>query len=338
MKVINIDGSQGEGGGQILRTALSLSMCSGQPVRIRQIRQNRKKPGLMRQHLACVNAALKVCQAEVAGAAIGSTEIEFIPGKIQAGHYHFSVGGAGSSVLIFQTVLPALMLAKQPSQLTLEGGTHNPLAPSYEFLTEAFLPVLNQIGVKTNTRIERYGFNPVGGGCWTIRIEPPESFIPLQIESRGELVRQEARCIGAGLPDHVIERERACLLKKLNWTEDEVVMKQVKSPGAGNLVSLRAYYSEITEVIDCLGEFGIKAERVASKAVSQLRRYQVHGAPVGHYLADQLLLPLAVAAGGSYLTGPLSQHTWTHMNVIGQMLRITVKSKEVSKGQWRIHI
>ncbi len=338
MKFIDINGAQGEGGGQILRTALSLSMCSGQPIRIQQIRQNRKKPGLMRQHLACVNAAATVCQAQVEGAAMGSTELEFVPGAIQAGNYRFSVGGAGSSVLVFQTVLPALMLAKQPSKLTLEGGTHNPLAPSYEFMCEAFLPVLNKMGVKTEVAIERYGFNPVGGGRWTIAIEPPETFTSIQIESRGELVKREACCIGSGIPAHVIDRERACLLNKLNWSEDEVVIRTVESPGAGNVVSLRAHYTGITEVVDCLGEIGIKAERVVKKAVTQLRRYQSHTAPVGHYLADQLLLPLAVAAGGSYVTGPLSLHTRTHVDVVRQILQRPVTVDEISKGLWRVSV
>lgn len=338
MKLIDIDGSLGEGGGQILRTALSLSMCSGQPVRIQKIRQNRKKPGLMRQHLACVKAATEVCQAQVRGAAIGSIEIEFMPGKIQAGNYHFSVGGAGSSVLIFQTVLPALMRVNESSLLTLEGGTHNPLAPSYDFLQAAFLPVLAKIGVQTDITIERYGFNPVGGGRWTIQITPPETFIPLQLETRGELIKREAYCIGSGLPDHVLERERSCLLKKLNWAENEIMIRSVHSPGAGNMVSLRTHYSDITEVIDCSGEIGVKAERVAKMAVIQLRRYQSQRAPVGHYLADQLLLPLAVTAGGSYITGPLSQHTRTHMDVIQKILQMPVKSQKIAKGQWHINV
>lgn len=335
--MIEIDGAQGEGGGQMLRTALSLAACRGVPVSIRNIRQGRKKPGLMRQHLACVKAIAEVCEAEVKDAAIGSKAITFIPGPVKAGDYRFDVGSAGSSTLVFQTVLPALLMAGKPSRLTLAGGTHNPLAPSFDFIRHAFLPVLRQIGCGFDARLERYGFYPVGAGQWTITVEPPASFRKLTLETRGPLLGAEAHCISAGIPNHVIAREKQQLLRRLQWADDAVSISQVESLGPGNSVIIKAHYPEITEVLESHGAVGISAERVANRAVDELHRYQSLGAPVGHYLADQLLLPLSIGAGGSFVTGPLSEHCKTNIGVIRQMLDIDMTTEEIEpKRQWRV--
>lgn len=337
MTIIEIDGSQGEGGGQILRTSLSLAACYGKPVHIRHIRQGRKKPGLMRQHLACVNAIKKVCSAKVKGASIGSTEIEFIPAKIQAGDYQFSVGSAGSSTLVFQTVLPALLLADKQSNLVLEGGTHNPMAPSYDFIKQAFLPVLAQMGIESSVSIERYGFYPVGAGKWCIKIIPPKAFSKIKIEQRGDLLSTHAYCIGAGIPENVVVRERKQLLTKLKWPEQSITTKKANALGSGNIVSLQVSYSKITEVIENIGAVGVSSERVANKAVELLHRYQTIGAPVGQYLADQLLLPLVIAKGGSFVTGPLSEHCKTNIAVIQQLTDSVIKIEEIqAKRKWRV--
>ncbi len=338
MNFIEIDGSQGEGGGQILRTSLSLAACYGKPIRIRQIRQGRKKPGLMRQHLACVNAIKQVCNAQVKGASIGSTAIEFIPAEIQAGDYHFSVGSAGSSTLVFQTVLPALLLAGKPSTLMLEGGTHNPMAPSYDFIKHAFLPVLQQMGVEFSTTIDRYGFYPVGAGQWSLKIIPPKQYAAIKIEQRGELIEIYAQCISAGIPGHVAEREKKQLLKMLNWPEQSIVTKNVDSLGSGNVVSLKARYKNITEVVESIGAVGIGAERVATKAIELFQRYQGLDSPVGSYLADQLLLPMAITAGGSFTTGLLSEHCRTNIAVIQQLTDKMINTKEMGKKKWRVSV
>lgn len=280
MEFLEIDGSQGEGGGQVLRTALSLSACTGRAVQLRHIRSGRKKPGLMRQHLACVNAAAEICGAEVKGASLGSKNIQFVPGEIKAGDYRFSVGSAGSSTLIFQTVLPLLMQAGNSSQLTLEGGTHNPLAPSFDFIDEVFLPVLRRIGVECRARIDRYGFYPVGGGQWRVAIEPAVEFKRIDLTERGELVWAEAVCLAAGLPSHVTQREMKRLQDKLSWSAEWIKCQHVKALGSGNVVSLRVHYRHASEVIDSIGTLGVSAERVANKAVEQLRHYQNYGAPV----------------------------------------------------------
>ena len=339
MDILEIDGSQGEGGGQILRTSLSLAACYGKAIHIRHIRQGRKKPGLMRQHLACVNAIKQICNAKVRGASIGSTAIEFIPADIQAGDYHFSVGSAGSSTLVFQTVLPALLLVGKPSTLVLEGGTHNPMAPSYDFIKHAFLPVLAQMGVESSVSIDRYGFYPVGAGKWTIKITPPQQYSKIKIEERGDLLATEGHCIGAGIPEHVVGRERKQLLRKLNWPEQSITTEKVNALGAGNIVSLKVSYPKITEIIESIGAMGISSEKVANKAVELLQRYQTIGAPVGHYLADQLLLPLVVTAGGSYVTGPLSEHCRTNIAVIQQLSGRVIKTEEIAaKRKWKISV
>ncbi len=339
MEFLEIDGSQGEGGGQVLRTALSLSACTGRPVQLRNIRAGRKKPGLMRQHLACVQAAASICNAEVDGARLGSRNLRFAPGEIKAGDYRFSVGSAGSSTLIFQTALPLLMLAGKPSRLHLEGGTHNPLAPSYDFIHEAFLPMLRHLGVDCRAQIERYGFYPVGGGQWSVTIEPKSELLTIDLPQRGELVKAEAVCIEAGLPAHVVEREINRLRKKLNWPQEAISGLHVKALGGGNVVSLRTYYRHAVEVIDSIGTIGISAERVANHAVEQLRRYQNNGAPVGEHLADQLLLPLALAKGGSFVTGPPSEHVRTNIAVIKLFLDIDIRCEEIEpKRQWRVSV
>ncbi|MGZ8159952.1 MAG: RNA 3'-terminal phosphate cyclase [Methylobacter sp.] len=337
--MIEIDGAQGEGGGQVLRTALSLAACRGVPVHLRNIRQGRKNPGLMRQHLACVKAIAEVCNAEVTGASIGSKAIMFVPGKIEAGDYRFAIGSAGSTTLVFQTVLPALLLAGQVSRLTLAGGTHNPLAPSFDFIQYAFLPVLRQIGCEFDAKLERYGFYPVGAGEWSITVKPPETFNKLTLVSRGQLLKAEAQCISSGIPGHVIVREKQQLLRRLKWTNDAISISQVESLGPGNSVIIKVTYPNITEVVESLGARGISAERVADQAVDQLRHYQSCAAPVGHYLADQLLVPLCVAAGGSFVTGPLSEHCKTNIGVIRQLLDIDIRIEEIeSQRQWRISV
>lgn len=337
--MLEIDGSHGEGGGQVLRTALALSACLGKPVHIRHIRQGRRTPGLMRQHLACVRAIAEICSAEVRGASIGSKAVQFIPGPIRAGEYRFAVGSAGSSTLVFQTVLPPLLMTRQPSRLTLVGGTHNPLAPCFDFIQSTFLPVLRQTGCEFEARLSRYGFYPVGAGEWTIEITPPHSFKKIVLDNRGQLLSQSARCISAGIPGHVIAREKQQLLRRLKWPEDTIGIEQVESLGPGNSVILELRYPKVTEIVTSHGAVGISAERVANQAVDLLRAYLDTGAPVGEHLADQLLLPLCLGAGGSFVTGPLSGHCKTNIDIIRQMLNVDIKLEKQEQGrQWRIEI
>ncbi|MEE9337926.1 MAG: RNA 3'-terminal phosphate cyclase [Methylococcaceae bacterium] len=338
MDFIEIDGSQGEGGGQILRTSISLSACTGQAIKIINIRSGRKKPGLMRQHLCCVNAAAEVCNTKVKGASLGSKMLEFIPGDISAGNYHFSIGSAGSTCLVFQTVLPLFLLTKKPSTLIFTGGTHNPMAPSYDFLKNAFLPILAKMGLNYNMSIEQYGFFPVGGGSWRIDISPPKSYKKIEIETRGNLLKIEAKCISAGIPGHVTQREKKTLRTYSDWSNSSITTENVKSLGSGNIVSILAVYENASEVIDSIGSVGVRAEKVARNALTSLEKYQSSNAPIGEYLAGQLLLPLSVTSGGAYVTGKLSEHTKTNIEVIKKITGSKIKLESVPKKQWKICI
>ena len=175
MQFVQLDGAQGEGGGQILRTALTLSMITGQPFRIENIRARRAKPGLLRQHLTAVNAASEICSAEVQGAEPGSSTLRFIPNRIKGGNYLFAIGTAGSCTLVLQTILPALWFADEPSTVVITGGTHNPAAPPADFLIRAWLPLMHRMGVKMTLDLIRHGFYPAGGGEIHATVDPIEA-------------------------------------------------------------------------------------------------------------------------------------------------------------------
>jgi RNA 3'-terminal phosphate cyclase (ATP) len=268
--MILIDGSSGEGGGQIVRTALSLSLLTGQPVRIENMRAGRAKPGLMRQHLTAVEAAAKVGRAQVEGASVGSKSLTFTPGEVSAGDFSFAVGTAGSATLVLQTVLPALLTAGGPSRLTLEGGTHNPLAPPFDFLQRSFLPLLAAMGPWLEAKLERPGFYPAGGGRFTVEISPAASLAPLELLERGEIVGRRARALIAHLPESIAQRELQLVRDKLGWEQGWLSSEKVEgSTGPGNVLMLEATSAAVTEVVTGFGERGVPAEQVADRAVAR---------------------------------------------------------------------
>ena len=204
--MLTIDGSQGEGGGQILRSSLALSVCLQLPIKLEKIRAKRQKPGLMRQHLTAVRAAAEISEAEVKGDAVNSRELVFLPKTLKSGDFSFAIGTAGSSTLVLQTILPALLRAKEKSTLTIKGGTHNAMAPSFDFIEKTFLPVLRKMGPNVTAQLVRSGFYPAGGGSFTAEIHPgPLS--RLELLARGEILNQYAISRVAGLPFNIIERE-----------------------------------------------------------------------------------------------------------------------------------
>ncbi|HKQ50436.1 MAG TPA: RNA 3'-terminal phosphate cyclase [Phycisphaerae bacterium] len=319
--MLTIDGSYGEGGGQILRSSLALSMVTGTPFRIEKIRANREKPGLMRQHLTAVNAATKVCDAQVDGAAIGSQALSFTPGKVRGGDFAFSIGTAGSTTLVLQTVLLPLLLADEPSRLTLEGGTHNPFAPPFDFLAKAYLPLVNRMGPTVRASLERPGFYPAGGGRITIEIAPAKRLNGFDLLERGELRDRKARAIVSNLPRHIAERETKVFAKRLNWPTDQIEAVEVAgSPGPGNIVTIELAFEHVGEVFTGFGEVGRPAEAVAMLAVQQYQRYIKSSAPAGEYLTDQLMLPFAIAGNGSFRSIGLSRHSQTHLELIQSFL------------------
>jgi len=337
--LIHLDGSLGEGGGQILRTALALSMVTGQPFRIEKIRAGREKPGLLRQHLTAVNAAAAICSAAVEGAAIASRELSFSPGKIKPGEYTFSVGSAGSTTLVLQTVLPALLTADGKSSLTLEGGTHNPHAPPLDFLERAFLPLISRMGPTVHVALERAGFYPAGGGRFFVNIEPSAKLSPLHLLERGEIKRRTAKAVVAALPGAIAKRELEKVEQRLGWIGEQLQIRQLPSEwGPGNLLTLEIESENVTEVFTGFGEKTVTAEAVAEQAVQQARRYLAAKVPVGEHLADQLLLPLALAGGGSFLTHSPTRHTRTNMEVIAKFLRARITLSEVARDVWRVEV
>jgi RNA 3'-terminal phosphate cyclase (ATP) len=337
--IIQIDGSIGEGGGQILRTALGLSMVTGQPFRIEKIRAGRDKPGLLRQHLTAVNAAAAVCGASVEGAAISSRELSFTPGKVKAAEYTFSIGSAGSTTLVLQTVLPALLTADGPSSLTLEGGTHNPHAPPIDFLEKAFLPLINRMGPTVNVTLERAGFYPAGGGRFVVKVQPAAKLLPLHVPERGEIKRRLAKAVVAALPGEIAKRELQKVEKMLGWSGEQLQIRQLPNEwGPGNLLTLEIESEHVTEVFTGFGMKAVTAEAVADQAVQQTRRYLAAKIPVGESLADQLLLPLAFAGAGSFMTHSPSRHTKTNIEVITRFLPVRVALAEISRDVWRVEI
>lgn len=337
--MLTIDGSQGEGGGQMLRTSLALSMVTGAPFRMANIRARRSKPGLMRQHLTALQAATAVSNADVSGAAVGSTEITFRPGKVRGGDYSFSVGTAGSATLVLQTILPALLLADARSTLALEGGTHNPMSPPFDFLVRAFLPLIGRMGPRVEAVLERPGFYPAGGGRFRVTVEPTTSLQPIELLARGELRARRASAVVASLPRAIAERELRVIEERLGWDRACLQSKVIpNAQGPGNVVIIELESEHVTEVFTSFGERGVSAEKVARSAAAEAADYLHSGVPIGPHLADQLLLPLALAGGGAFRTMEPSLHARTQADVIRMFLGTAVAMDLADDGAWHVAV
>ena len=323
--MIELDGSQGEGGGQILRTSLALSMITGTPFRVTNIRANRAKPGLMRQHLVAVQAAAQVCGADVSHAEVGSSSLEFRPGRIKAGDYKFSIGTAGSSTLVLQTLLPALLYADRPSTVLVCGGTHNPMAPPAQFLQRAYGRVLDMMGARVDFQLRRYGFYPAGGGEVLASIEPCAQLRQVELIDRGELRSAYCEAIVASLPGAIAERELQLVGDRFGWTEAQLkVIELPRDQGPGNAVLITLDYEGITEVFTAIGERRVRAESVAEAVVAEVEDYLSSSAAAGEHLADQVILPMALAAGGQFTMHRVSQHAITNADVINRFLPVQI--------------
>jgi len=337
--MIELDGSQGEGGGQILRSALSLAMVTGTPFRIERIRAGRAKPGLLHQHLTAVQAAAQVSGAQVSGAALGSTALEFVPGQAQAGEYEFAVGSAGSCTLVLQTVLPALLCTGAPSTLKLSGGTHNPFAPPAHFLQRVFLPLLAKMGAQVDLQLGRCGFYPAGGGEIAVRIAPCDKLKELHLPERGPAVRIYAEALVAGVPVDVAKRELAAVQAAFGLAEEALVVRGLpQDQGPGNVLLLTCEHEQVNEVVCAFGERGVSAEKVAKQAVDALWVYLLSQAAVGEHLADQLLLPMALAGGGSFTSVEPSGHTRTNAEVIAKFLPVEFGFEPLDKNRVRVSL
>lgn len=335
---MEIDASIGEGGGQVVRTALTLAACCGVPVQLRRIRQGREHPGLRAQHLAAVRAVAAVCGARVTGAAPGSAQLTFDPGVPRPGHYEFDVGTAGSTMLVLQTVLPALSACAGPSTLVLRGGTHNPLAPTYEFVRDAYLPAVGRLGFRARVALEAYGFFPRGGGMIRAAIEPAATACPLDLCERGLVESRSATALSSRLPEHVSRRELAALRERLGLSEEECRAEVVSARGAGNVLQLRVDCRHVTTVFSAFGVRGRPAEQIAAELAGEAQRYLAADVAVDARLADQLLLPMALAAGGVFSTLPPTRHTDTNAAVIRRFLPVDYDAAPGGAGKWRVHL
>jgi RNA 3'-terminal phosphate cyclase (ATP) len=338
-QIIAIDGSAGEGGGQILRTSLALSLVTGQPFRIVNIRAGRKKPGLLRQHLTAVQAATQIGDAVSDGAEIGSTELVFRPERVRAGEYRFAVGTAGSTTLVLQTVLPALILAGEPSILTLEGGTHNPFAPPFDFLARTFLPLLARFGPVIEARLLRPGFYPAGGGKLQITITPISKLQAVELFDRGPDQGRKVTAHLAALPPEIAERAFDQVEKRMGWPRSAYeIVEHHAHCGPGFVLTAEVASEHLAEIFTGFGERGVRAEQVADAVVDQVRRYLAETAPVGEYLADQLLLPVALSGAGGFRTVGISPHARTNIEVIQQFLPVAFKTDAAEAGGIEVRV
>jgi RNA 3'-terminal phosphate cyclase (ATP) len=334
--MIQIDGSQGEGGGQVLRSSLALSMATGKPFRMVNVRSSRPKPGLMRQHLTCVQAAAQVCGAQVTGAALGSREITFNPGAIKPGAYRFSIGTAGSTTMVMQALLPALLHAGGDSgfDILVDGGTHNGMAPPFEFFKLALLPRLAAMGATVETGMKRHGFYPAGGGTINVRVGKGTKATPLVAESIGDLTERRIYIVNAHIPAEVSRREISALAAALNWADHpSEVLEVTDSACPGNVLMAIVAGESVGEVFSALAERAKSSEEVAREVADQVHEFLRHAAPIGEHLADQLMVPMALGAGGSFVTGPLSLHSTTNIETIDRFLPGAVGTEPVGSGR-----
>jgi RNA 3'-terminal phosphate cyclase (ATP) len=338
--MLMIDGSMGEGGGQVLRSSLALSLLTGTPLRIANIRAGRARPGLMRQHLMAVHAATTISDAEVSGAELGSTELEFRPRALRGGDYRFAIGGAGSTTLVFQTILlPLLLGVGTPSTLAFEGGTHNPMAPPFDFLRACFLPQLAGMGARVEVALERHGFYPAGGGAWSARIQPLARLSRLQLLERGQIRAQSAEALCASLPGSIGVRQVDALAAALGWERTHCRPRMISDTrGPGNALIASIESEHVTEQFTGFGERGVSAEQIAASVSEEVERYLAAGVPVGEHLADQLLLPMALGDGGSFRTLKPSLHCTTQLELLQLIIGARATATEERGDVWRIDV
>ncbi len=338
--MIDIDGSYGEGGGQILRTSLSLSAITGHPIRINNIRAGRDKPGLAAQHLTSVRAAATICRAKVRGDAMGSMTLEFIPGSaVQVGNYTFDVSearegrSAGAVAMVLQTVLLPLVLANGNSQVTLRGGTHVNYSPSMTYIQEVYLPMLHRMGVQVEMQINAWGWYPQGGGEVELSVSSDPNLNGINLLKRGNLQQVRGLAVVTQLPSHIPQRmasraENILREEQLKVTVQPIHAKGV-APGAG--LFLTAEYENSLAGFSGLGRIGLPAEKVAEVACEEFLNFHETGAPVDEHLGDQLLLPAALASTRSeYRVAAVSNHLTTNASIIELfgLAKVTVDEEE----------
>lgn len=336
--MIEIDGSFGEGGGQIIRSSLALAAVTGRAFSINNIRAGRKKSGLKRQHVVGVKAAAQICDAKVTGAELESSQITFEPGPIRGGNFRFQINSAGSTTLVAQTVLPALMLAEERSTVSVTGGTHNPGGPPFDFLQRVYVPQLNKFGPQVSANLQSHGFYPAGGGEIELTIEPAKKLNGIELLKRSGKPTPKVTAIVSSLPRHIAERECDVIRRKSNWNSSCFEIVEVRNPvGPGNVVLIELASENVSAMFTEIGRQGVTAERVARSVYRQASAHLEAEIPVGEFLADQILLPMGLAAAqgqqSCFKTGSLSSHSETHIEILKRFLDISIETEVVESDK-----
>ncbi len=322
--MVEIDGSYGEGGGQILRTSLSLSCLLKKPFRIFNIRKNRKKPGLMPQHLVCVKAVQALSNAKVKGDNIGSTELFFIPEEVRPGSFYFDVKTAGSTSLILQTIVPSLIFSNKKSSIILKGGTHVPFSPSFHYIEGVFTYFLKKIGIEINVSIEKYGFYPRGGGEIRAEINPIKEIKPLRIKERGIIKRIKGYSGAGNLPISIAERQKNAFIERireLNLSVEMDVINKIPTLGQGTFIYAQLESENSIAGFTSLGERGKRAEMVGEDLAKDLIKHYCTNAAMDPYISDQIILYLSICKEFSeFTTSNISNHLMTNLWVINHFL------------------
>lgn len=325
--MVDIDGAMGEGGGQILRSCLSLSLVTGQAFRITNIRLGRKKPGLRAQHLASVDIAAKIGQADIEGAELNSTSLLFSPKTIKPGNYGCQIGTAGSTSLVLQTIYLPLSFCRKASYLTISGGTHAPMAPSFDFLDLHWTFYLNMLGLHVSLELEQAGFYPQGGGIIHAAINPAKSIAPLFLLERGPLQQIRGFSAVANLDRQIAERQREQAIHRLGqrYPLNEIRLAQLPSKYKGTTICLICEFEYSQCCYFSLGAPGKPAEKVADEVCDQIELLLSSQATLDEFISDQLLLPLSLAQSrSSYSTAKVTNHLLTNVKVIQSFLPIRI--------------
>jgi RNA 3'-terminal phosphate cyclase (ATP) len=322
----------------VLRTALALSVATGEPVRVVHVRAGRPRPGLRRQHLAALEVAARVGRAWVAGNRLGSTEVGFTPGGLDAGPHRVDVGSAGSVGLVLHTAVPPLFAGAEPASLAVHGGTHNEGAPPFEQLARNYAPALARTGGGLSLALRRHGFAPAGGGSATAEVRPAVEPAPVDLRERGSLEEVRATALLTHLPRHVADRELAVVARELADVDPRLEVEPVPGDGPGNVLFVEVRCARHTEVLAAFGRKGRPAERVAEEAAGAARAYLDSGAGVGPRLGDQRVVPLARAAGGRFTTVATSDHLRAGVAVIQALTDARVSVAERGAGPVSVEV
>lgn len=325
--IIKIDGSFGEGGGQILRTALSLSAITKRPFEIFNIRANRKIPGLSHQHLQAVNAIARICNAKITGNQLRSAHLKFYPEEIKTGTYRLDIGTAGSVSLVLQTIFYPLSLADEPSSVTITGGTHVSHSPCTDYLSQQWLYFLKKIGFDAEIQTLRAGFYPRGGGEVLVKINPANPQHPLRIKNRGKLINVNGISTVCNLDINIALRQQIQAKKKLSEQNipHEISIGETPALGKGTMLLLIGKFEHSQCCYFSLGAIGKRAETVADEACNEFFSFLKTNGVIDEHLADQLIIPLALTKGTSqFITPRVTQHLLTNIEIVKLFLPVTV--------------